>query len=553
MANQALYRKWRSQSFDDVIGQQHVIQTLQNALRSDRVAHAYLFTGPRGTGKTSTARILAKAINCTGSGEKPCNACSTCRAITEGRLMDLIEIDAASNTSVDDIRDLRDKVGFRPGEAKIKFYIIDEVHMLSRSAFNALLKTLEEPPAHVIFVLATTEPEKIPATIMSRCQRFDFRRIKLEDIVGRLRFILQNEQIQAEDDALTFIARQAGGAMRDAISLLDQLTAYGHEVITLELVQSVLGTASSGATKDLIDCWLAEDATAGLALINQVVNNGVDPKQFTLEVVEYLRGLLLIKYGDAEQFLNLPAETLQTMHAQAQKLAPAKLLSGTQRFNQAIKEFKSSAGDSMIPQLPLELAFLEALAAPTIATPTPIKAESVPAPAIATFAPPPAPKPAPVAPAVAAPPAVKTESPAPAATSAPATPVSALTKDELRRRWPAILDEVKIHSPNSLNYLKKPMMQGLDIQGDTINLQFGASYRDALKRVDKNKSAIIDAFRHVLGQQWNVEFILLSDNAPVQAGGPIPVPETPPPAEPPEDELVKFALNSGGQISPLSK
>ena len=220
MASQALYRKWRSQTFDEIIGQQHVTQTLINALKLNRIAHAYLFAGPRGTGKTSMARLLAKAVNCLAEAgvERPCNRCRICVAVNEGRLLDLIEIDAASNTGVDDIRDLRDKVGFRPGEARIKFYIIDEVHMLSNSAFNALLKTLEEPPEHVIFVLATTEPEKIPATITSRCQRFDFKRIKVSDIAERLAFIVAQEGLTAEPTALEYIARQGAGSMRDAIS-----------------------------------------------------------------------------------------------------------------------------------------------------------------------------------------------------------------------------------------------------------------------------------------------------------------------------------------------
>ena len=244
----ALYRKWRSQTFDEVVGQEHVTQTLRNALSEDRIAHAYLFAGPRGTGKTSSARILAKALNCTApEGERPCNHCPTCQAITEGRMIDLIEIDAASNNSVDDIRELRDKVGFRPSEGRYKIYIIDEVHMLSNSAFNALLKTLEEPPPHARFVLATTEPHKIPATVLSRCQRFDFRRIPAPEIAGHLRHIVTVEGFGAEDDALLAIARAAQGCMRDAVSLLDQMLAYGADAITLAQVQQVLGAVNAEA------------------------------------------------------------------------------------------------------------------------------------------------------------------------------------------------------------------------------------------------------------------------------------------------------------------
>ncbi|RME48840.1 MAG: DNA polymerase III subunit gamma/tau, partial [Caldilineae bacterium] len=369
MATLALYRKWRSQTFEEVIGQQHVTQTLQNAIETNRVAHAYLFTGPRGTGKTSTARILAKAINCTGDAPKPCNACDICRAITEGRLMDLIEIDAASNTSVDDVRDLRDKVGFRPAQARIKFYIIDEVHMLSKSAFNALLKTLEEPPEHVIFVLATTEPEKIPATILSRCQRFDFRRIRVDDIVGRLRFIVEQEGLQAEDAALTYIARQASGSMRDAISLLDQLTAYGQETITLQLVHSVLGVADDAAVKTLIDHLLAGDVSGGLEHLNRIIGDGADPRQLTLKVLEYLRGMLLLKYEQDEQFLNLPPEAIITMKEQAGRVTSRRLLKMIERLNEAAKDFKLGAGEIIVPQLPLELAVVEAAAEEQAAPP----------------------------------------------------------------------------------------------------------------------------------------------------------------------------------------
>ena len=243
MASQALYRKWRSRTFEDIVAQDHVTHTLANALHSGRIAHAYLFTGPRGTGKTSTARLLAKAANCLGpeDGPRPCNQCPICQAVDEGRLIDLIEIDAASNRGIDEIRDLREKVNFRPNEARYKVYVIDEVHMLTNEAFNALLKTLEEPPGHVIFVLATTEPHKIPATVLSRCQRFDFRRIPAADIVGRLRYIAEQEGILVKDDALAFIARQATGSLRDAISLLDQLVAYGEETVSVEQVQQILG------------------------------------------------------------------------------------------------------------------------------------------------------------------------------------------------------------------------------------------------------------------------------------------------------------------------
>ena len=244
--SQALYRKWRPRLWEQVIGQEHVVVTLKNAIAAGRVGHAYLFAGPRGTGKTTTARLLAKAVNCLAESpaDRPCDHCQHCQSVNDNRFLDLIEIDAASNTSVDDVRDLREKINFSPGQGRYKVYIIDEVHMLSTAAFNALLKTLEEPPPHAIFILATTEAHKIPATVLSRCQRHEFRRIPVPDIVRHLHELCTQEELQVDKDALTLIARQATGSLRDAISLLDQLTSGG-QVVNLATAQTVLGTAAS--------------------------------------------------------------------------------------------------------------------------------------------------------------------------------------------------------------------------------------------------------------------------------------------------------------------
>jgi DNA polymerase-3 subunit gamma/tau len=255
MMNLVLYRKWRPQTWEDVVGQKHVIHTLQQAVVSGRVAHAYLFSGPRGTGKTTTARILAKAVNCLAEdpAARPCNQCTHCQAVNEGNYLDLIEIDAASNTSVEDVRDLRERVNFAPNEGRYKVYIIDEVHMLSSAAFNALLKTLEEPPAHAIFVLATTEAHKIPPTVISRCQRHEFRRLGVEEMVEQLTLLVNAEGLNAERGALEAVARQATGSLRDAISLLDQLASLG-ETITLERALEMIGSAGSESIQQLVGC-----------------------------------------------------------------------------------------------------------------------------------------------------------------------------------------------------------------------------------------------------------------------------------------------------------
>jgi DNA polymerase-3 subunit gamma/tau len=358
MASQALYLKYRPLTFDSVVGQGHVTHTLRNALQQGRIRHAYLFTGPRGTGKTTTARLLAKAVNCRApEEERPCNTCDICLAINEGQLLDLIEIDAASNRGIDEIRDIREKVGFRASQGRFKVYVLDEAHMLTEPAFNALLKTLEEPPPHVIFALVTTEPHKIPATIASRCQRFDFRRIPLQAMMDRLSFIAQQEGLEVESAAVELIARQGTGAMRDAISLLDQLTGYGDE-ISVGQVQMVIGTVAGEAPGQIVAYLADGDVPAGLDLINRTVADGADPRQFGREIVEYLRGLLLIHEGAGARLLNVTAEQAEEMESLAGRTPLPLLLQGIHLFSEAVTTLKRG-GLETIPQLPLEMAFVE--------------------------------------------------------------------------------------------------------------------------------------------------------------------------------------------------
>jgi DNA polymerase-3 subunit gamma/tau len=362
---QAFYRKWRPQKWEQVVGQEHVVQTLRNAVAADRIAHAYLLAGPRGTGKTTTARLLAKAANCLDPdlSHRPCDVCEHCQAVDQGRFLDLIEIDAASNTSVDDVRALRDKINFSPNEGGKKVYIIDEVHMLSTAAFNALLKTLEEPPAHAIFILATTEVHKIPATVLSRCQRYEFRRVPVNKIVEYLKTVVAGEGLQVEQDALTLIARQSTGSLRDAISLLDQMASTGGKV-TAAMVQTVLGTAASQTVLGIVEALLAGDARIGLEGIHAALDAGSDPRQFARQIVEYLRGLLLIRMGNASQ-VEASAETRLKMAQHAQAFQTPELMRLLGLFNHAAGEARLS----WQPALPLEMAYLEALEKDTTAQP----------------------------------------------------------------------------------------------------------------------------------------------------------------------------------------
>ncbi|MCQ6277499.1 DNA polymerase III subunit gamma/tau [Bacillus sp. V3B] len=296
MSYQALYRVWRPQNFIDVVGQGHVTKTLQNALLQDKISHAYLFSGPRGTGKTSAAKILAKAVNCERAPiDEPCNECPSCQGITDGSISDVIEIDAASNNGVEEIRDIRDKVKYAPSSVKYKVYIVDEVHMLSIGAFNALLKTLEEPPKHVIFILATTEPHKIPLTIISRCQRFDFKRITAKDIVGRMELIAKETGVEYEENSLQVLARAAEGGMRDALSLLDQAISFGKEKVTIEDALTVTGAVSQVFLLRLAKAIKDHDVVSGLESLEELLFQGKDPTRFIEDLILFYRDLLLYK------------------------------------------------------------------------------------------------------------------------------------------------------------------------------------------------------------------------------------------------------------------
>lgn len=341
MNHQALYRAWRPQRFADVVDQGHITKTLQNALVQESYSHAYLFNGPRGTGKTSTAKILAKAVNCQHAPvAEPCNECASCLGITQGTVVDVVEIDAASNNGVDEIRDIRDKVRFSPTEVKKKVYIIDEVHMLTQGAFNALLKTLEEPPAHVLFILATTEPHKIPLTIISRCQRFDFRRISRAAIADHLQQVCQQEQIAIDTPSLQLLAQVAEGGMRDALSLLDQVASFAEGGITLEDVLAVTGAVAQEALAALADAMLQGRVDEAIKSIHTLMNQGKEPNRLVEDLIFYFRDMLLFQTSPELETLLEKVQVTEDFKQRAQVYPREKLIQAIEKLSAVQQEMK---------------------------------------------------------------------------------------------------------------------------------------------------------------------------------------------------------------------
>ncbi|BAU26225.1 DNA polymerase III tau subunit [Aneurinibacillus soli] len=356
MTYRALYRVWRPQTFHDIVGQEHITRTLQNAIKEQRFSHAYLFNGPRGTGKTSAAKVMAKAINCEqGPAAEPCNECAACRGITEGSVVDVMEIDAASNRRIEEVRDIRDKVKYAPTQVRYKVYIIDEVHMLTTEAFNALLKTLEEPPAHVIFILATTDPHKLPATIISRCQRFDFRRIGSGAIVKRMREAVESENVKISDQALTFIARMAEGGMRDALSLLDQALSFGGDHIDLEDVIAITGAASHGLLSETVSAIQDASTATALDIVRRLVQEGKSPEQFLDDLLFYFRDLLLYKTAPALEEIRDRITLEPGFPELADSLERSRIFSIIEQLNRAKSEMKWASQ----PRIMLELILIQ--------------------------------------------------------------------------------------------------------------------------------------------------------------------------------------------------
>jgi len=513
---QALYRKWRPRTWDEIMGQDHIVQTLHNAVRGGHVAHAYLFAGPRGTGKTTTARILAKAVNCLAesAADRPCNVCTYCMAVNEGRFLDLIEIDAASNTSVEDVRDLRDKINFAPNQGQYKVYIVDEVHMLSTAAFNALLKTLEEPPAHAIFVLATTEVHRVPATVLSRCQRHEFRRVPLTEIVKQLERLVEGENLAIEPEALELIGRQATGSLRDAISLLDQLTSTGDRV-DLAMAEDVLGTATRESVRGLIQAAIEHDNASGLSLITRALDGGADPRQFARQVVDYVRGLLLLKMG-SPALVDTPGEARALMAHQAEQMTLDEVLNAIRAFSRAALEGRAT----WQPSLPLELAFVETAAR------RPNSAPAAPAPDQPRREPRPD-SPAPVRPVVdagdasyAAPsdPAALREAadpPPPTADLASRSPGSTGIQ-EVSGHWRDVLVAARKYDARTQALLNSS--RPLGVESGVLILGFRSDLLREKMEKGHNADIVRQALNEVLGVQLALRCVLVSNWAPSDEG-----------------------------------
>lgn len=487
MPQQALYLKWRPTDYDDLIGQEHIIRTLRNSLKTNRVRHAYLFSGPRGTGKTTTARLLAKAVNCThpDPDKRPCNQCAICLAVNEGRFLDLVEIDAATHTGVDDVRDLRDKIAFRPSEGRYKVYIIDEVHRFTGNAFDALLKTLEEPPDHAIFVLATTEIEKVPATIKSRCLQFEFRRVSLKEVADRLEKIARSEGLKIDRAALELIARQGTGSVRDSISLLDQIVSDPSEHITLEVARRILGTADMGAVKNLIEALARDDVAGGLRVIHHAIDTGSDPRQFGQQIVEQLRAILLTQTASAD-LLQASQEEKMFYTQIASKIDRVRLLKMVRIFNDAVNDYKGG----WQPQLALELALIECVRQPMQSEPA-IVQQVVQSPQLTVV-----PKPSQPLPQDASP------------VDADASPV--IPKERIIRDWNEFLRVL-----NRINQNAPPVLEYYRVQkvvGNTVYLATDSKfYFERLHNQGEKLAVIETAFKTLYRKRLRVQVVLVSD------------------------------------------
>jgi len=535
MCSEVFYRKWRPQTLSEVVGQEPVTQTLRHAVESGKIAHAYLFCGPRGTGKTSMARILAKAVNCPSRADgEPCNACDVCRSITEGRALDVIEIDAASNRGIDEIRSLREKANYAPSLARYKVYIIDEVHMLTEAACNALLKTLEEPPPHVIFILATTEAHKVLTTIVSRCQRFNFHRLRQAEIMDKLKLICKKEKVHIEPASLELIARAATGSLRDAENILQQMIAYYGNRIELDQIQTELGISRDSRVRELARCVISGDVAAGLRILNSLNSDGVDLRQFNMGLVEYLRGLLLVKSG-CEEAVDVTSEDLAEMSSLATSAPMDYLLKAVKSFSSI--DFRSDNYSA----LSLEMALLDcALSSqprteePTMTAPPEVmdtpRMTELPDGAGTDL------------PGAVDPDSVGTEggSEVPMAAGSSDTPGKDIPRDidYVRSRWREFIRSLRGEgSSGNLDAFLRSACDPIDLVDDTLVLGFRYPFHKEKIEDGKYRHLVEKKLKEVFGQPYKIRCVLVDSKkeVPFQAKTQNPV--------------IKAALEMGARIS----
>lgn len=554
MDYQVSARKYRPGTFDDVIGQPHVVQTLMNAVSTKRIAHAYLFSGTRGVGKTTVARILAKALNCEqGPTGHPCNTCANCQEITQGTSVDVIEIDGASNTSVDDVREIRENVKFTPFRGKYRVYIIDEVHMLSNSAFNALLKTLEEPPAHVVFIFATTEIHKIPATILSRCQHYNFRRIARTEIIERLRHVANQDQLKIEDRSFTALARASEGSMRDALSLLDQAVAFGGKTISHADLEVLLGAVPQELVQGIVKAIMAQDSPAALTVLANLLDQGHDLKAFCAEIVEHLRNLLVAAVVPVPEelrgLIEASEEDLKQFTIDAKALTPEQLQELLAIFTQAEDSLRFSAH----PRFVMETAAVRATrllqprengaARPTLATSpppsqkSPARSETAkPESSVSSAAPrsttPSAPRRSPAVdsqpaskPAAASRPELREEPPSAASVSPdlskvreavlpPAAAPVAAPVGQPTLNWELVQEEVAASFPNIAPFLEAGRFVGMEGGLVTIGFAKQATVARAMLEKEDNLKTLATLCERQSGHPVRIRIIELTDTDP---------------------------------------